>query len=57
MSELTVKKYFAILFTTLAIVLIGTGLFLSGRASGVCHAPTIDSDIVDCDYYNGGWHK
>ena len=57
MNELTVRKYFAILFTTLALVLIGAGLFLMGRASGVCHAPTEDSKIVDCDYYNGGWHK
>jgi hypothetical protein len=57
MNELTVRKYFAILFTLLAAVLIGSGLFLAGRVSGVCHAPTEDSNIVDCDYRNGGWHK
>ena len=57
MTELTRLKYFAILALLMASVFVGAGLFLAGRASGVCHAPTIDSDIVDCDYYNGGWHK
>jgi len=22
----------------------------------VCHAPTEDSDITDCDYRDGGWY-
>ena len=57
MKELTKKEYFAILILTMVATTALAVTFLSGRASGVCHAPTIDSDIVDCDYYNGGWHK
>jgi hypothetical protein len=57
MNELPKKQYFAILILTMVAAAAFAVTFLSGRASGVCHAPTEDSNIVDCDYRNGGWHK
>jgi hypothetical protein len=40
------------------LILVGLGLYsLRISSDAVCHAPTEDSRIVDCDYRNGGWHK
>jgi hypothetical protein len=50
---------------TIALWICFAVIFCSGMIMGysiatnkaVCHAPTEDSQITDCDYHDGGWYQ
>jgi hypothetical protein len=53
------SRYAVVLVAILALTLgFGAGWEAAiDSDSVVCHAPTEDSYLVDCEYHGGGWHR
>lgn len=56
------KVQFWSMFWILVVALIMIALAIGRRVPCpvptpvICHAPSEDSDMTDCDYRNGGWY-
>lgn len=46
---------YAVLAVLVAFLTFSAGWWMA-RQNPVCHAPTEDSVVLDCDYRNGGWY-
>lgn len=51
------RNRWVILVLVAMVPITGTVAACTERHRAVCHAPTEDSAITDCDYRDGGWYR